>query len=109
MMNLATLVVLGWISGAVETFSLPVGKWVTPVRAETLVQNRPLAHFLHDFDSRPGNRLLIRHAGGETETVRAEALRDALVAFGLPSILIELVPAAAPSGELILEISDNRE
>jgi len=109
MINLAMLFVLGGLSGAAETLSLPVRDWTTPLRAETVVQNRPLADFLHVFDKRPGNRLLIRHAGGETETVRAEALRDALVALGLPSKFIRLVPAAAPAGQLILEIAANGE
>jgi len=109
MMNLAMLFVLGSLSGAAETLSLPVRDWTTPLRAETVVQYRPLADFLQAFDRHPGKRLLIRHAGGDTETVRAEALREALVALGLPSARIRLVPAAAPAGELFLEISANGE
>lgn len=103
------LFVLGGMPGAAETLSLPVRDWTSPLRAETVMQNRPLADFLHVFDRRPENRLLIRHAGGETETVRAEALRDVLVALGLPSSFIRLVPASAPAGELILEIAANNE
>jgi hypothetical protein len=109
MMSLTMLFVLGGMTGAAETLSLPVRDWTIPPRAEAVVQNRPLADFLHAFDRRPGNRLLIRHAGGEIETVRAEALRDALVALGLPSKFIRLVPAAAPAGQLILEIAANGE
>lgn len=109
MLNLTMLFVLGWLPGAAETLSLPVRDWTSPLRAEAVVQNRSLADFLQVFDRHRGDRLLIRHAGGEAETVRAEALRDALVALGLPSGLIRLVPAAAPAGELILEISANGE
>ena len=109
MMNLAMLFVLGSLSGAVETLALPVRDWSMPVRAESLVQDRPLADFLHAFDRHPGKLLLIRHAGGDTETVRAEALREALVALGLPSTRIRLIPAAAPAGQLILEISAKGE
>jgi hypothetical protein len=109
MVTLAMLFVLGGMPGAVETLSLPVRDWAIPVRTETVMQNRSLAEFLHVFDRRPNNRLLIRHAGGEAETVRAEALRDVLVALGLPSGFIRLVPASAPAGELILEIAANEE
>lgn len=109
MMNLAMLFVLGSLSGAAESLALPVRDWSMPLRAESLVQDRPLAGFLQVLDRDPGRRLLIRHAGGDTETMRAEALREALVALGLPSARIRLVPAAAPAGQLILEISAKGE
>ena len=103
------LFVLGMLPGAAETLTLAAADWPQPRRAEILTAHRPLGDFLLAFDLRNAKVLRIRHAGGETDSRFAEQLRDALVAFGVPSARIHLVPAAADSAQLILELSANGE
>lgn len=103
------LFVLGMLPGAAETLTLAAADWPQPRRAEILSAHRPLSDFLLAFDQRNAKVLRIRHAGGETDSRFAEQLRDALVAFGVPSARIHLVPAAADSEQLILELSANGE
>jgi len=103
------LFVLGMLPGAAEALTLMAADWPQPRRAETLAAHRPLGDFLQALDQRNARVLRILHAGGETDSRFAEQLRDALVAFGVPSAHIRLVPAAADSEQLILEFSVNGE
>lgn len=109
MLNAIMLSTLQTLVAAVEPLSLPAHDWVRPPQAEAVARNRPLAEMVRRVDRQSGGVLLVRHAGGETDSRRAEVLRDTLVALGLPSARIRLVPAAAPRDELIIEISENGE
>lgn len=95
--------VLGSAPGAAATLTLRAAD-VEPVRAERLVAHATLRGFLLAFEERGRAVLRIRHAGGEAQTRRAKALRDALVALGIPSARLVLEPAAAGVDELVLEI-----
>jgi len=101
------LFVLAMMPGVAEALTLVTTDWPVPRRAETLAAHRPLGDFLLALDQRDAGLLRIRHAGGETDSRFAEQLRDALVALGVPAARIHLVPAAADSEQLILEISAN--
>ena len=101
------LFVLGLLPGAAETLTLVTADWPPPRRAEALAAHRPLGDYLLALDQRDASALRIRHAGGEADSLFAEQLRDALVALGVPAARIHLVPAAADSEQLILEISAN--
>ena len=119
------LFVLGLLPGAAESLSLAAADWVPPRRAEALAAHRPLGDFVRVFEQRDNSRdggdslrreqvvdagaLRIRHAGGEPDSRFAEQLRDALVALGVPSARIQLVPAAADAEHLILEFFANGE
>jgi hypothetical protein len=48
--------------------------------------------------------VLVRHPSGDPGARWAEALRDFLVARGLPSARIALVPAPLPAEQLELEV-----
>jgi hypothetical protein len=103
------LFVLGMLPGAAETLTLATADWPQPRRAEVLVAHKPLGDFLLALDQRNTTVLRIRHAGGEMDSRFAEQLRDALIALGVPAARIQLVPAAADSEQLILELSANGE
>jgi len=78
--------------------SLHVDQLVTEGRVQTLIQS---------LDSDAGFQLVIGHAGGASGAARAEALRASLVASGLESSKIILLPRL-PDGtalELTLEKS----
>jgi len=103
------LLVLGLLPGSAESLSFLAAEWEPPRRAEALVAHQPLSDFMHVFEQRDAGVLHIRHAGGETDSRFAEQLRDALVALGVPSARIRLVPAAADADHLILELSSKGE
>jgi len=50
---------------------------------------------------------VIRHAGGEAGERLADSLRQVLVSLGVPSARLRFEPAAAASGQLILELMIN--
>ena len=103
------LFVLGLLPGTAESLSLAAADWPPPRRAETLAKHRPLGDLVRAFDRRDTGVLRIRHAGGELDSRFAEQLRDALVALGVPTARIHLLPAAADADRLILEFSANGE
>lgn len=101
--SMLTGLALGTTPDAVAgTLTLPAAE-IEPVRVERLAAHAPLRGFLLAFEERGRAVLRIRHAGGEAPTRRAEALRDALVALGIPSARLVLEPAAAGMDELVLE------
>lgn len=103
------LFVLGLLPGTAESLSLAAAEWAPPRRAEALAARKPLGDFLRVLDRGDAGVLRIRHAGGELDSRFAEQLRDALVALGVPTARIHLVPAAADADRLILEFSANGE
>lgn len=109
MFNAIMLSTFQTLAATVGSLSLPAHDWALPLPAEAVARNRPLAEMVQRVDRQAGGVLRVRHAGGDTDSRRAEVLRDALVALGLPSARIRLVPAAAPKDELIIDIAENGE
>lgn len=105
-MPLAIFLVLGLLPATAATLSLDVSR---PVPGYAGSEPAPLAGFLRELDMRPGQSLIIRHAGGEQGSNQAASLRDWLVARGVPSSRIRLEPAAAAADQLILEILKTEE
>jgi hypothetical protein len=99
--------VLAVLPGTAETFLLPAQEWAGSPDRQAVLSKPALRDFLRAADKYADAVLRIRYAGGENGTRRAEALRDALVALGVSSARIRLVPAAAGADELILEIATN--
>lgn len=87
---------------AADTLVLPAGELEPPTTARLLAHG-PLRIFVTGLGESEGRVLRIRHGGGEVPARRAEGVRDALVALGLPSARLELMPAAAGADEIILE------
>lgn len=104
--SLVSLVVV--LAGAAGTVTLRSSDWAPGQRAEQLTASAPLRTLVHALQEDDDRLLLIRHAGGAAESDRAAALRGALVALGIPSSRIRLEPAAADSGQLVLELAAAR-
>lgn len=88
---------------AADNLALPAGE-LDPPTTSRLLAHVPLRAFVAGVGETEGRVLRIRHGGGEVPARRAEGVRDALVALGLPSARVELMPAAAGADEFILEI-----
>jgi hypothetical protein len=87
---------------AAATLAIPAGELEPPTTARVLA-HPGLRLFVAGLDGGGEQVVRIRHGGGEVPARRAEGVRDALVALGLPSARIELMPAAAGADEIILE------
>ncbi len=87
---------------AADTLVLPAGE-LEPSTTARLLAHGPLRMLVTGLGESGGRVLRIRHGGGEVPARRAEGVRDALVALGLPSAWLELMPAAAGADEIILE------
>ena len=99
----AALFAVGFRPAAADTLSLPASE-LDPPATERLVAYAPLRALVAGVGETDDRILRIRHGGGEIPARRAEGVRDALVALGLPSARVELMPAAAGTDEIILEI-----
>ena len=77
-------------------------QWAVPRSAETLIAMPALRETINEMQTFPGNRLLIRHPGGEEGVLWVSELRSWLVSLGISSQSIELVPG---SEQNIIELS----
>lgn len=87
---------------AADSLALPAGGLDPPTTAR-LLAHEPLRALIAGIGASERRVVRIRYGGGEVPARRAEAVRDALVALGLPSAQLELMPAAAGADEIILE------
>jgi hypothetical protein len=92
------------LAAAGESLTLTAVDWPAPHTTQSLMQRPSMAALVEVLTGRDDRRLVIRHAGGEAGARFGAALRDALVALGVPSRRLRLDPAAAGPGQLILEI-----
>lgn len=79
------------------------------LRAEAVLAHSPVRGLMQALLSRPELSLSIGHAGGDAGTTRAEALRAALVALGLPSARVVLLPQPQDIDVLLLAINPGGE
>ncbi|WJW74873.1 hypothetical protein QVG61_10230 [Thiohalobacter sp. IOR34] len=88
------------------SFSLSAEVWARPRQGEALVRIEPLRQAVAALDAEPGRRLLLHHPGGEEGGLWAHQLRGWLVALGVPSARIELLPGGVEAAALRLEVVD---
>ncbi len=89
-------------AGAVRELS--AADWDRPRSADTVRALPVLVDLMAELDRAPGRRLVVRHPGGEHGLLWAEELRAWLVALGLPSSQVALVPGALPGDTLELRL-----
>lgn len=85
-------------------YTLSADDWARPRDGAALVKMAPLAEAVRELARRPGSDLVIGYPGGEDGTVWAQELRGWLVALGVPSRRIELLPASALPGTIDLSV-----
>ena len=102
--RLFLLLLLTLDAPAAETVVISSAEWARPRSGETLARMPGLVQLARRLvDARTGH-IRIRHPGGEEGVVWAEELRGWLVALGIASTQIELVPGTSRPGAVELEL-----
>jgi hypothetical protein len=104
--NVIMLIAAGGLAAA-EPLTLTAREWPAPHRTDALATNSHMANMVAALVSQEQALLVVRHAGGDAGERMANDLRQALVSLGVPSARVRFEPAAAASGQLILELMTN--
>ena len=96
------------ISYAGEVELLKANEWAVPKRATTLLSMPSISKSMQKLQKSTSSTLQIRYPGGDEGTLWANELRSWLVALGLSSSRIDLVPGRAAPSTIELEVFSNQ-
>ncbi|QKT03092.1 hypothetical protein HUS23_04355 [Ectothiorhodospiraceae bacterium 2226] len=85
-------------------WSISAEAWAMPRHGERVLQLPAVAAALEAAAAQPDARLTVRYPGGEAGTLWAQELRGWLIALGLDSDRVELVPGAPRRDVVELEL-----
>ena len=83
---------------------LHANEWSVPKQTRTLLAMPAISKSMHKLQNNDNSLLKIKYPGGDEGTLWANELRSWLVALGLSSKRIELVPGSAISTTIELEV-----
>lgn len=89
---------------AVRGAWLDAATWSRPRDGDALRHVPALVEVLEAFGRAPGGRIVIRYPGGEEGVLWVRELRSWLVALGVPSDRIDLLPGSARDDALELTV-----
>ena len=98
------LVPAGMVQALETSHILTAEQWAVPRNVETIIQMPALARAMAELQATPGGRLLIRYPGGDAGSLWLTELHSWLVALGLSSTEMEIVPGSANSQVIELEV-----
>jgi hypothetical protein len=105
-------IVTGWLllpslllADGATSHLITQAEWSLPRSGDRLLSLPALRGVMTALESDPRTRLQIGHPGGDSGTIWAEELRAWLVALGLASQRISLLPASGSSGNILLTIT----
>ena len=104
---LLIILVFSPVSSAESVQIITADDWARPRSGESLVQMPALQRTVRDYLSQSderGQRILIRHPRGEEGVLWAEELRSWLVALGIPSAAIEVIPTSTQIDSIELAV-----
>lgn len=112
-----------WISGFIQLFFivnifatnviaaeielLRANEWSVPKQAATLLAMPAIQNSMEKLQNNVNSTLNIKYPGGDEGTLWGNELRSWLIALGLSSNRIELVPGSAISTTIELEVISN--
>lgn len=103
--SLFALLLIGLVTTSqAETLLLEGHEWAVPKKATTIIAMLAINKTMHRMLQHPDSQLQIRYPGGDEGTLWANELRSWLVALGLTSQRIELIPGSASRTALELEV-----
>ena len=89
---------------AERTVTITSAQWAVPHDGTQLLKIPGLATLVHQLDAKPGTRLQIGYPGGDAGTLWAGELKAWLVALGLGSARIEMMPGSARGDAVTLTV-----
>ena len=99
------------LSPVVQAANIPVTisaiEWARPRHGEAITRLPGLADIVHRLLESPEKRLFIHYPGGEEGMLWAEELRSWLVALGVDSSRIEMLPGTASPDAIELNIDES--
>jgi len=93
---------------AEAAWRLDAATWLQPRSGAAVVTMEPVSQAVRAWRRHANGTLLIRYPGGEEGELWAAALHDWLVALGIPSRRMRIVPGGAP-GRLALEVVSTQQ
>lgn len=92
---------------AAEVELLHASEWSVPKKASTILAIPPIKNSMRKLQRNVNSFLKLKYPGGDEGTLWANELRSWLIALGLSSKRIELVPGSAISTTIELEVLTN--
>jgi hypothetical protein len=87
-----------------DVFVLKSSEWNVPRTSDSILAMPALNKTVQAFSKHPGARIQIRYPGGDEGTLWATELRSWLVALGIASRHIELLPGSRDPEQLELRV-----
>lgn len=92
---------------AAEIELLNLNDWAVPKQSSTVLAMPAIQKSMRKIQNNANSRLKIKYPGGDEGTLWASELRSWLVALGLSSKRIDLVPGSSISTAIELEVLSN--
>lgn len=87
-----------------DSWEISAQEWAKPRHGEWLVHQPALAGAIGQLQQQPESHLQVRFPGGDEGVLWAEELLSWLVALGLGSDRIELVPGSSKAGVIQIDV-----
>lgn len=87
-----------------ESWEITAQEWARPRHGEWLIHQPALRGAISQLQQLPQSRLQLRYPGGDEGVLWAEELQSWLVALGLASVRIELVPGSSRADLIQLDV-----
>ncbi|MDH5784805.1 MAG: hypothetical protein OEZ16_04255 [Chromatiales bacterium] len=104
LIRLFLLVVISLPAHAAQVWTLEATDWARPRHGEWLVAHPPLLEAVQSLQQQPHSTLRLRYPGGDEGQLWVGELQAWLVALGLESERIEVLPGGSSVGTIQLEV-----
>lgn len=88
-----------------DTFVLTAQQWAVPRDASTVIRMPAMQSLYNAIEREPSGRVRIRYPGGDEGSLWAHEVRAWLVALGIPSAQLELIPGSHHADAVEFEVS----
>ncbi|MDH5572867.1 MAG: hypothetical protein OEY89_13965 [Gammaproteobacteria bacterium] len=87
-----------------DIYTITAQQWTMPRQDTVLIEFPPLQQAVAKFKAQPGSRLLIRYPGGDEGSLWLNELQSWLVALGIASKDMELIPGSSRQTVIEMEV-----
>ena len=104
LIRLSFLLLIAPPLSAEPVWTLHASDWARPRHGEWLVGHEPLQEAVNALQHSPQSRLQLRYPGGDEGVLWVEELQAWLVALGLESTRIEVLPGSGDEAAIQIEV-----